>query len=1037
VLQHPSRAASAGCLLGAAAAILTALSDFGAQWLWLERPDERALLLARLVGFQLPLGAACGAALGATWAWARRRLENPGGDRARHAMRENVLLTLMASPAVAWIGLSLFEGGSMSRLPLLPLWKATALTCLLAGTFGTIRGARLLWRRARARGIERLAFALVALGLGELLGKFDQRLYPKLYEDLHAALSLGAFALFAWGIALACAPLAPRIRSAHAWTAGGLLLALLVGTLVDLDRSQNVRGALLHPRASHSRSLLRGVGPVLLAPRERIAVGRARERARRARKRRAEARPASGGPVAADAHVLVITVDALRADHLGTYGYGRGISPELDALAREGVVFERAYAPAPHSSYSLSSLMTSEYLHETVELGHPLPRKTLATTLAQAGYHTAAFFTRGIFHTAGERLHDYERNAFGFAFRDHVCRPAQQLTDAVLAEVDRTVARGEPNTLLWAHYFDVHEPYRASELGETPMDRYDSEVLRVDAAIARLVRQARRRLSRDVIVVITSDHGEEFRDHGGLYHGSTLYEEQVRVPLVILAPGLTPRRVSAPVETLDLSPTLLSWVGITPPPSMRGQDLRALATGEESERGPVVSAVGSKKMVLRWPYKLIADLRFGHFELYDLRSDPRERANLADAEPQRVDAMRGEIYAWLDSLTPAATETDPVALALDQGRLGDRRAVPALCGHLLDDEAPPGTRVEAVQILGHLRDPRAREPLADALHASNPQVAAEAAIALGRMYDARARDALRALVQSPDLRTRTRAAVSLGRLRDRLAVPALIEALQAEAKYEREEAVRWLGRLRDPRALQPLLSTLSDPRRRYLTTIALGMVGDAGAYASLEHLARWGTQQNVRDGAIRGLGTLGDPRAIESLLPIAAHEATLKNTGETLVRLGAIQRGDVGGTDVGPDSHGHRGLARCRAKNPLHDWDYLNRTTCVTTHRRSSLRLRIPREVAQAPEGLVALLSVRRVDAPTATALSVQLGRKSLQSLTVDGAWSELRVPLPEGAVRAGRMRAILTARDPGARFAVDHLLILPRVPVELAHLSD
>jgi HEAT repeat protein len=355
-----------------------------------------------------------------------------------------------------------------------------------------------------------------------------------------------------------------------------------------------------------------------------------------------------------------------------------------------------------------------------------------------------------------------------------------------------------------------------------------------------------------------------------------------------------------------------------------------------------------------------------------------------------------------------------------------------------DERAPRGTRVEAVRILGHLRDPRAREHLADALQAADPQVSAEAAIALGRMYDKRARETLRALVHSPQMSMRTRAAVSLGRLRDREAVPALIEALKhAPAKYEREEAVRWLGRLRDPRAVKPLLATLTDPRRRHLTTIALGMVGDDRAYASLEHLARWGTQHSVRDGAIRGLGTLGDARAIETLLPIAAHEPTLKNTGETLVRLGAIERGVAGGTDVGPESRGHRGLTGCRAKDPLHDWDYLNRTLCVTAHRRSSLLLRVPRKLARAPEGTVALLSIRRVDAPAATGVSLRLGGEALEPVSVDGAWSEQRIELPDAAVRAGHLRATLTAEDPGARFAVDHLLILPRVPVELAHLSD
>ena len=124
------------------------------------------------------------------------------------------------------------------------------------------------------------------------------------------------------------------------------------------------------------------------------------------------------GPRFEDAHVLLITVDALRPDHLGAYGYERNTSPALDALAMSSTVFERAYAPAPHSSYSLCSMMTSEYLHETLDLGHPAPRETLATALTAWAITPAAFFTLGVFHTAGEKLREYEKTALGFSLHD-------------------------------------------------------------------------------------------------------------------------------------------------------------------------------------------------------------------------------------------------------------------------------------------------------------------------------------------------------------------------------------------------------------------------------------------------------------------------------------------------------------------------------------------------------------------------------------------------------------------------------------------
>ena len=511
-------------------------------------------------------------------------------------------------------------------------------------------------------------------------------------------------------------------------------------------------------------------------------------RASNARQRRQQLQQSNDLPVLDDAHVLMITVDALRADHLGLHGYGRGVTRELDALGARGVVFDNAYAQAPHSSYSLCSLMTSEYLHETLELGQTPPQATLPRLLTAAGYHTAAFYTLGIFHTAGEQLAAYEEDAFGFALHDHQDRPAEQMTDRVLAEIDRTVARGEPSSLFWVHYFDVHEPYEATTLGTSDMDRYDSELLATDRAIGRLVRSAEQRLKKPLVIVVTADHGEEFHEHGGVYHGSSLYQEQVHVPLIFVAPGVSAARRAAPVESIDITPTLLALLGVERAPSMRGIDLRPAFLGRASER-PVFSAVIHKKMAVSWPYKLIADLRFGSFELYDLARDPGERDNQADRDPRRLRSLRGEIYAWLDSpRTDAPATRAGHDLALEWGGLGDRRAVAPLASLLLDEHAPSATRSEAARLLGKLADEAASESLFAATHASDAWVAAEAAIALGRMFDPRAARMLRRLVVSEDPGVRSRAAVSLGRLRDPAAVPPLgsMRCGSRRIRYERE-----------------------------------------------------------------------------------------------------------------------------------------------------------------------------------------------------------------------------------------------------------
>ena len=1033
------RAAGVGASIGVATAALMALGDYGAHWLWLESASDRLQFLLRLLGTQLPAGALVGAVVGACLgllapALAAALLRQPRwGIRSEHAqhLAHTAVLGALCMPGAVTVAYLLFTGGKMSRLSMRPyLQPVTALLLVGLCLAAIYAGLRLLAWSQQASAPARGRAGLLSLGLGFGFTKLDQWILPNLYNYLHGVLTVLSFAVLALGLLLLLQRrLGPLLRAAGL---PALLLSLLAGAvcLDTLEANQNVRVALLNPHASHSRSLLQWLSPALRPTTDGAQLASARAAARRAQAARQRRTIAAGMPVLENAHILLITIDALRADHLGMHGYGRATSPELDRLAQHAVVFDRAYAPAPHSSFSLSSLMTSEYLHETVDLGHPLPSSTLARVLGEAGYHTAGFYTDGIFHTQGDRLRDYRDDAYGFALHEHRNQAADLMTDRVLREIDRTVARGEPSSLTWVHYFDVHEPYEATTFGTADMDRYDSEILRVDGAVARLIREARERFSRDVIVAITADHGEEFRDHGGLYHGSTLYEEQVRVPLLLDIPGVPGRRIPAPVETIDLAPTLLSLVGVHPPNSMRGDDLRALSTGKLDSQGPAFSAVMHKRMVVHWPHKLIADLRFGLYELYDLQRDPRERRNLVDAQPHLFESLRGEIYAWLDSLSAppsGASAPEPHRVALERGRLGDRRAVEPLSQIVIDPQRPTPVRRESARILGHLADRRSAQSLVNAMGTDNRLVGAEAAIALGRMYDKRARDALRKLVNTEDPDLRSRAAVSLGRLRDSAAVPGLIETLWvAPNKYEREEAVRWLGRLRDSRAIDPLIQLLPETRTRYLVVVALGQIGDERAFEPLRGVLSWEHHANIRDNVVRGLGLLDDPRALPVVVPLASREPLLKNTGESLVRLGAIDRGFIGGTDVGPQVPGLRGFADCHSGPLLHDWNYQHRTHCETRRSRASLRLALEAEVAQAQNGLLAVLSVRRTDQSQATNLHAEIGGRPVATLKIDGKWAEHRWKLPAHALEPGTLRVRLRAGEEHVRFAVDHLLLVP-----------
>ena len=1050
-----SLAIARGILIGAAAGTLSALGDFGASWLWMPGLADKAALLLRMLATLLPLGAILGAVGGivanvgdriavAIAGWlARGRPER--ARRLGRWLQPMPALTALA-PAIVWVALQLFTGGQMSRLDGLPLWQTLAVLVLLTASYGTLALARRYvdWAITTLHARTALASAGVLLMVAFLCGKADQTFYPGFYGYLHATLAAVGGMVYALGVtvvAIRWRKLTRMARRARTLSAAvtAVALAAAAAHVITLDRNQNVRVALFDPRAATTRSAMLAIMPLLPSSDVGSADSRAAQRARRARRERLAVGRDPTWPTTPDAHVLLVTIDAQRADHLGVYGYGRPVSPELDTFAAGAVVFERAYAQAPHSSYSLCSLMTGQYLHELVDLELPLPAETLAKHVTELGYHSAAFFTLGIFHTEGELLVQYQDDAFGFRFHDHRDLRAEPKTDRALEEVDRIVERGEPPSFLWVHYFDVHEPYHDTSLGTSPMDRYDGEIRNVDRALARLLREVDTRFQRPVIVAISADHGEEFRDHGGVYHGSTLYEEQVRVPLIVRAPGFPARRVPEPVELVDLSATLLLLIGSVPSPGMGGDDLRPAMLGRTAALSPAFSAVGHRRMVLRWPHKLIANLAMGLFEVYDLDQDPRERVNLANDEPALRADLTGELYAWLDSMRSgddAGIETSPEATALDRGRLGDRRAVPALADLVADPHRDIAHRREAAQLLGSLAAAEAGAALVRAVGDEDRTLAAEAAIALGRLGRHEAEPMLIGLSHAEDPSLRARAAIALAHLGNGEAVPGLIDAIWVgNDKEEREDAVYWLGRLRDRRAVEPLLAILPEFRLRYLTVVALGEIGDLRAYQPLLDMLTWETHTNVRDNVARALGQLGNRDATPRLLDLLHAEPNLKNTSEALVRLGAIETGLVGGTDVGPSVAG-RYLHKCREQTPMHR-EYTGRTRCETVDQHTVLRLRAPivgpvrAGRRRARRGFVALLRIRRADAEDAAPIDLTLSDRSGRRLTdtpmtteVDGSWTEWRVPIPEAG--APPAAASIDTETASARFEIDHLLIAP-----------
>jgi arylsulfatase A-like enzyme len=344
--------------------------------------------------------------------------------------------------------------------------------------------------------------------------------------------------------------------------------------------------------------------------------------------------------------LLLITLDATRADHMGFLGYGRPTTPRLDALVRGGAVFTRAYSQDSGTAPSMWSLMAGKTPFQArLTRAHRFPpaladtEQTLAEALRQGGYRTEAILCGSMFEADNWNL----RRGFD-AYRD-VCagRVKAGLARHVLAEAAPAVERlraGKAPSFLWLHFLDPHAPYHDHadlDFGPRPMDRYDEELRYVEGHVADVVKSARAATStRPLYVALTADHGENFGDHGPSRHARTLYREVTHVPLVIWGPGVRPRRIDAPVAVGDLHPTLLQLAGEPVRPEVTMQSLVPILLGGPADPDRAVFMENSYsrprrhvKGIVKGRHHLIRDLTRNTVEMYDVIADPGERHDLA------------------------------------------------------------------------------------------------------------------------------------------------------------------------------------------------------------------------------------------------------------------------------------------------------------------------------------------------------------------------------------------------------------------------
>ncbi len=371
---------------------------------------------------------------------------------------------------------------------------------------------------------------------------------------------------------------------------------------------------------------------------------------------------------AAPPPIVLISIDTLRSDHLPAYGYGGGETPAIDRLARDGVLFERAFSHAAQTLPAHASLLTGVLpaTHGVRDnVGFPLVANgasTLAERLGRAGYTTGGAVSSFVLRAETGISRGFER----YDAPETPERPGRETLARLLPWLDEW-RDGRP--FLFFHLYEPHAPYRPpADLAPRFPKRYDGEIAAADRVVGELLATLDERGLYDrALIVLVSDHGEGLGDHGEEEHGFLLYREAIQVPLVVKLPAgaRAGERVREAVGLVDVAPTLLEAAGLEPGPSLAGHSLLSEAPGSR----PVYSETWSTFIHFGWSELLSAvDGRFHYIasprpELFDLDADPGETTNLIATERRPGAALRAFLEPFPRELQASAAEQDAETLA--------------------------------------------------------------------------------------------------------------------------------------------------------------------------------------------------------------------------------------------------------------------------------------------------------------------------------------------------------------------------------------
>jgi len=567
-------------------------------------------------------------------------------------------------PAIAW---EVEAGRLVSRIP----WVAA-----VGLTLGAIVGVA-SWARHRKDAkppfvIRRLGPIAIALGL--LLSLVNLARPLGFYSVFHPILLVLAFWAYVlglsligssrgvgsakrWGrLALAATPIAATVG---VWLLANGLAQPSASALRILDRHRPLAAKLAVAAFSNPEA-----EPELACPEGAVRV----------------AAPVSADSTIRRPDLLFVTVDALSPDHMGALGYSRNTTPNLDRLSEQGALFEGLRSTGSATRDGLAGIHFSRPF-ECLK-GDGAHQASIFSTLEEAGYRTVAIYGYPMGHGVTKRydaslLEPFQHREFVGADQDtpNTVSPDSGVTASALDELDSAPV-GSP-LAMWLHFYNPHPVYNPpgstrGRFGSGQVARYDAEVLATDSAFGRVWEGWRsKRDGRDLVVLVTADHGQALGKLGQHGHGTSLVRSMVHVPLILAGPGVNRTNVTRSASTLDIGPTVLELLGLERPRSFLGHSLLPDLEGTRPD-APVwmtqADAAGriSSEAVVLGRYKLYREVRpkyallyreREYFALYDISTDPDERHNLADIDPERVEHLKPLLLSRVYTASNSSTRT--------------------------------------------------------------------------------------------------------------------------------------------------------------------------------------------------------------------------------------------------------------------------------------------------------------------------------------------------------------------------------------------